>query len=153
MNLIVVFNLVFCMVILLLSVWWCFRTGSGAPLLIGVAFGLFGVSHLATLLELTETFKVPLIVIRSAAYLMVALGTLLSALGIIRRRKAEDALRTSHEELERRVAERTGELAAANATLRGEIGTRTAAEEEARLSERRLKDIIAFLPDATMAVG
>jgi len=152
MNLIVVFNLVFCMVILLLSVWWCFRTGSGAPLLIGVAFGLFGVSHLATLLELTETFKVPLIVIRSAAYLMVALGTLLSALGIIRRRKAEDALRTSHEELERRVAERTGELAAANATLRGEIGTRTAAEEEARLSERRLKDIIAFLPDATMAV-
>jgi signal transduction histidine kinase len=152
MNQIVVFNLFFCLVIVVLSIWWCMRAASAVPLLIGIAFALFGVSHTATLLSLTESYYTLLIIIRSAAYILVSLGLLLTTLGIIRRKKAEDDLRRSHEELERRVGERTVELASLNESLREEICTRTAAEEEARLSERRLKDIISFLPDATVAV-
>jgi signal transduction histidine kinase/CheY-like chemotaxis protein len=46
------------------------------------------------------------------------------------RRKAEEALQSAHAELERRVRERTAELAAANAALQAEIVERTKAERE-----------------------
>ena len=44
------------------------------------------------------------------------------------RRRAEEALRRAHDELEARVRERTNELARANASLRAEIGERKRAE-------------------------
>ena len=43
-----------------------------APLFIGIAFELFGISHLMTLLGLKETLTVILIIIRTIAYVMVA---------------------------------------------------------------------------------
>jgi hypothetical protein len=41
------------------------------PLYIGIAFGLFGLSHLATILGLKASLEVPLIVVRTLAYLIV----------------------------------------------------------------------------------
>jgi signal transduction histidine kinase/DNA-binding NarL/FixJ family response regulator len=46
------------------------------------------------------------------------------------RQRAEEALRTAHDELERRVQERTAELAKANEALQAEITERKRAEEE-----------------------
>lgn len=47
------------------------RRKSFIPLLIGVAFGLFAISHLMTLLDMAKTLETPLIAIRALAYLTV----------------------------------------------------------------------------------
>jgi signal transduction histidine kinase len=49
---------------------------------------------------------------------------------IVERKRAEEAQQRMHGELERRVQERTAELASANTSLRAEIVARAAAEEE-----------------------
>jgi response regulator RpfG family c-di-GMP phosphodiesterase len=54
------------------------------------------------------------------------------------RRRAEEALRKAHDELEIRVKERTAELAKVNEELRIEIAERKRAEEELRQSQARL---------------
>jgi hypothetical protein len=64
-------NLTLCIIILLLGFFGYRKTGNTVPLYVGLAFGLFGVSHLATILGLKDTLDVFLIVIRTAAYLMV----------------------------------------------------------------------------------
>jgi len=58
---------------------------------------------------------------------------------ITERRRVDDALRHAHEELERRVEERTAQLARANELLTAEIAERRRAEETLRESEQRLK--------------
>jgi putative nucleotidyltransferase with HDIG domain len=55
--------------------------------------------------------------------------TLIAAL-VQQLREADDALRRAHDELERRVAERTSELAATNQALLAEIASRTERERE-----------------------
>ncbi len=62
------------------------------------------------------------------------------------RRRAEDALQRSHDELERRVRERTEEVAAANETLRAEIAER-------RLVEAALRDSRQFLETSLDALS
>ena len=57
------------------------------------------------------------------------------------RKRAEDALRVVHAGLEVRVGERTAELAAANATLRGEIARREAAEAGRRELQQQLTTV------------
>jgi len=52
--------------------------------------------------------------------------------------KREEQLRIAHEELERRVAERTAELAQTNASLKAEIGERRRAEQERQLLLQQL---------------
>jgi len=65
-------NLVLCILILILGIWGCKKKkGDMIPLYIGIAFGLFGISHLATLLDLKATLTEVLIVIRTIAYLIV----------------------------------------------------------------------------------
>lgn len=64
-------NLVLCVVILLLGFFGYKKTGNHMPLYVGTAFGLFGVSHLATILSLKETLEAFLIIIRTVAYLIV----------------------------------------------------------------------------------
>ena len=59
------------------------------------------------------------------------------AFDITARKQAEEALRRAHDELERRVSERTAELARANAVLQQEIRERERVEEELRLRQRR----------------
>ncbi|MCK9565395.1 MAG: response regulator [Methanothrix sp.] len=55
--------------------------------------------------------------------------------------------------LEGRVAERTAQLKSANIELQNEILERTQAESAIAASERRMTDIINFLPDATFVIN
>jgi uncharacterized membrane protein (UPF0136 family) len=74
-----VVNLILCIIILILGILGWKRSKSVVPLYIGIAFGLFGLSHLATLLSLKDTLNVALIVIRTLAYLIVAYALYLMA--------------------------------------------------------------------------
>ena len=65
-------NLVLCVIILVLGCLSYKKSRDKWPLYIGIAFGLFGVSHLVTLLGLKEALTTFLIVIRTLAYLLVA---------------------------------------------------------------------------------
>jgi len=78
---ILVVNLVLCVIILAFGVVGYKRTGRVLPLLVGVAFGLFGVSHLATILGYKAALETPLIVVRTLGYLIVAFTLSLAALG------------------------------------------------------------------------
>ena len=71
---------------------------------------------------------------------MVSQGVMQSIVrDISERRRAEEALRGAYGELERRVEERTAELARANETLRAENSERLRAEETLRENEQRLR--------------
>ena len=69
-------NLVLCAIILVLGIVGFRRSEESWPLFIGIAFGLFGVSHLLTLLGMEEALETALIGIRMLAYVLVA-GTVL----------------------------------------------------------------------------
>ena len=71
MDPIILTNLILCVVILILGCIGYCKTKDIMPLLVGIAFGLFGVSHLMTLLGLREALTTFLIVIRTIAYLLV----------------------------------------------------------------------------------
>ena len=64
-------NFVMCVVILILGVMAYGKKKVAMPLLVGIAFGLFAVSHLATLLGFGEAWGSFLIVVRTIAYLLV----------------------------------------------------------------------------------
>jgi hypothetical protein len=66
-----VVNFVLAAVILVLGLALFALKKSSVALYIGIAFGLFAVSHLATLLEIAATLTIPLIAIRTLAYLIV----------------------------------------------------------------------------------
>jgi CHASE2 domain-containing sensor protein len=74
-------NLVLCIAIVVIGFMAWQRTRSGVILLVAGAFGLFGFSHLASLLGLTDELNTPLIVIRVTAYLLVTCAVLLEAYG------------------------------------------------------------------------
>ncbi len=65
-------NLVLCIIILIFAVIGYRRSGEVFPLYIGIAFGLFGLSHLAMLLGAKDSLAGVLIVVRTLAYLLVA---------------------------------------------------------------------------------
>lgn len=64
-------NLVLCIIIVLLG-YLCYRKSHELlPVFIGAAFGLFGISHAATLLGFKVPLTIPLIIIRTLAYILV----------------------------------------------------------------------------------
>jgi len=67
-----VINLVLCVIILIFGIVGWRKAGKMFPLYIGIAFGLFGLSHLSTILGLKEGLETGLIIIRTLAYLSVA---------------------------------------------------------------------------------
>jgi len=64
-------NLVLCIVIFVLGYWGYWKKKDTMPLYIGIAFGLFGISHLVTLFDMASSLTNVLIVIRVLAYLIV----------------------------------------------------------------------------------
>ena len=68
---IIFFNLILCIVIVILGVLCWMKSREQLPLYIAAAFGLFGVSHAATLAGLKDALTLPLIGIRALAYLLV----------------------------------------------------------------------------------
>lgn len=72
-------NLLLCIVILIFGILGYQRSKSRVVLYVGCAFGLFGLSHLATLLGLKDALNAVLIVVRTAAYLIVAYALYLAA--------------------------------------------------------------------------
>ncbi len=61
-------NLILAAVVLVLGIWAYARKQSKAGLLVGVAFGLFAVAHLLTLLGMATTLNTLLILIRVLGY-------------------------------------------------------------------------------------
>lgn len=73
-------------------------------------------------------------------------------LDITDRKLAEEALGLAHEELERRVAERTAELAETNEFLMLEVAERRRAEDELRRAETRYRALVEQIPGAVVYV-
>jgi uncharacterized membrane protein (UPF0136 family) len=67
-------NLVLAAVILVLGLVGYGLSRKTASLWIGLAFGLFGFSHLATLMGKKDSWKWELVAVRSVGYLLVALA-------------------------------------------------------------------------------
>jgi hypothetical protein len=78
---ITIINLILCVVILLFGLTGWRRTGKKVPFYVGIAFGLFGLSHLATILGLKASLETALIVVRTLAYVLVAFGVYQVAFG------------------------------------------------------------------------
>jgi len=72
-------NLVLCILILVFGIMGWQRSNNRVPLYIAIAFGLFGLSHLATLLSLNTSLSFLLILIRLLAYLLVTYSVYLMA--------------------------------------------------------------------------
>ena len=66
-----VVNLVLCLLILGVGCLGYMRTKNKAPFHIGVAFGLFAVSHVISLFGVQRSFAVTIMLIRVFAYLIV----------------------------------------------------------------------------------
>jgi hypothetical protein len=64
-------NLLLCIGIVILGYLCYRRSGDMLPAYIGSAFGLFGISHAATLAGLKVPLTIPLIIIRTLAYVLV----------------------------------------------------------------------------------
>jgi len=63
-------NLIFCFIILFYGLWVYEKNRSQAALLIGVAYGLFGLTRVAYLLQITWLHPSFLVVFRALAYLI-----------------------------------------------------------------------------------
>jgi hypothetical protein len=71
MNAINIINTSLCAIILVLGCWGFKKKTDNVPLFIGVAFGLFGISHIVASLGLSDIFEIFLVMIRVLAYLIV----------------------------------------------------------------------------------
>lgn len=69
-------NLILCVVIVVLGIVSYRKKDSMISLYIGLAFGLFGISHLVTLLGYRDILEPALIWLRTVAYLVVSIAIL-----------------------------------------------------------------------------
>jgi uncharacterized membrane protein len=76
MDAIALANLTLCIVIVLLAAWAYTKKKTKLPLYIGGGFGLFGVSHFATVIEVYNDLYDALLVLRVIGYLLVIFGLL-----------------------------------------------------------------------------
>ena len=73
---ITIVNLILSVAIFVLGIGAYGKKKNGMALYIGVAFALFGLSHLLTLLGLAQSLTTYLIIIRTLAYLIVIFALL-----------------------------------------------------------------------------
>ncbi|MFH1552810.1 MAG: hypothetical protein ABID83_04145 [Candidatus Omnitrophota bacterium] len=66
-----IINTALCIIIVLLGSWGYKKDRDKVPLLIGIAFGLFGISHIVTLVGLENALMSFIITVRVLAYLTV----------------------------------------------------------------------------------
>jgi len=135
-DLITLINLIFCIGIVVVSVWWKIKTDSNTPLFIGAAFFLYGISHISLLLGMKDLLEPALVVIRICAYFLVFTGFIYIARDIMNRRKAEDETRRKHEDLNRAYEQLTSdeeELKENYEELRKAQEALTASEERFRV--------------------
>ena len=66
----IVANLVFCIIILVMGIWIYKKTKNKLPLYFGIAFGFFGISHVAAILGLATDLAYPLLATRVIGYLL-----------------------------------------------------------------------------------
>jgi len=66
-----IINFVLCTIIFVLGCWGYKKKRDIVPLYIGIAFGIFGLTHLLTLLGFRETLTTVYIIVRTLAYLTV----------------------------------------------------------------------------------
>lgn len=78
-KLIYLVNLILCLIILVFGIWGYQKKKNLTSLMVGLAFGLFGGSHLATLFNMQIQMETLLIVVRIIAYLMVAVALYLES--------------------------------------------------------------------------
>ncbi len=64
-------RLVICVIILVLGVWAYRRSLERLPLLVGIAFGLFGVYYLVVILGLEGIHQAGILILRYIGYLIV----------------------------------------------------------------------------------
>ena len=67
----VIINLFLCIAIFVLGMWGTRKEGNKTPLYVGIAFILFGFSHLMNILGFAHSLETFLITVRLAAYLLV----------------------------------------------------------------------------------
>jgi hypothetical protein len=71
MDITVLVNLILCVVIVIFGIIGYKKSNETWPLFLAISFGLFGISHLCTLLGIAANLKTLLIIIRTLAYLLV----------------------------------------------------------------------------------
>jgi len=77
---IITMNFILCVAIFLLALYVYSKKKLAMPLIVGIAFGLFAISHLAVLLGLEVAWETFLIALRTVAYLLVIYALLRLAL-------------------------------------------------------------------------
>ena len=75
---VIIINLILCIVIFIFGYAAYRKSNNVNPLLIGIAFGLFGLSHLNTLLGLTLFPEITFVLLRLSGYVLVAAALYLS---------------------------------------------------------------------------
>ena len=90
----------------------------------------------------------------STKFLRDEAGNPIGATGVLRdvteRKQAQEALQKAHDELERRVEERTAELLQVNERLKREIEERIRAEEELLDSEAMFRNLLEHIPGVSI---
>ncbi len=78
-------NLVLSFAIFTLGVEGWRRSRTSVALWVGLGFALFGLSHLATLLDLKDSLEAELVAVRTIAYLLIAFALYRVTFGSFRR--------------------------------------------------------------------
>jgi hypothetical protein len=71
LDVVTLINLVLCIIIVILGVLVYTKKGAFGALLISLAFGLFGISHIYTLLGLGITWEFAMISARTSGYILI----------------------------------------------------------------------------------
>jgi PAS domain S-box-containing protein len=98
-DLTVLTNLVLSLTVVAISIWGYSRIGKPTPLYFGMAYVLFALSHFITLIGMNQLHATALIMLRTAGYILVAVGLFAIIRDIIGRQQVEQALREKEEHI------------------------------------------------------